>query len=292
MKSPLLRITLVIWLWILLWVVCTGPAAADFCLLTQNGLHLGQGLASALAVKRQHYRRIFAAYDVVVLQEVMDDGEPARLAPDGFAVAVSAAKGAGRYQERYAVLIRQDVVRVLDQADYDDDMGAFSRPPFAVALEDQQGGRFWLVDFHALFGQGGLAPRRREVAAMADVVAHFAARPLPDGSTIARVMVAGDWNLSGHDRSFDDLARLVGISVAPDLPTSLNRQGEFVSAYDHFVWNADRMGLVLAPEPRDLGGLDGASYRRQLSDHAGVAAWVQANPAAQGPAERACPPQR
>lgn len=270
--------------------VAPASAVADFCLLTQNGLHLGQGEATYRAAKRDGFRRIFSGYDVVALQEVMDPDEPGRLAPDGFAVAVSAAKGASTYREHYAVLVRQAAARLLDAADYPD-VAAFARPPFAVALEDRDGGRFWLVDIHAVFGKGGLAPRRAEVAAMAPVLAYFAARPLPDGGRIDRVVVVGDWNLSAADRAFGQLAGdQPGVTVAPDLRTSLNAQGAYSSAYDHFLWNGAMLSVDFAAEPRELGGLDPAVYRRTLSDHVGVAGYVMDQPGERRPPEVACPP--
>lgn len=269
------------------------PASADFCLLSQNTLHLGQGKDAYRAAKRNGLRRVFRGYDVVVLQEVMDPDEVTRLAGDDFAVAVSAAKGASTYREHYAILARSGAARVLDSADYPDADGRFARPPFAVAIEDRDGNRFWLVDIHALFGKGGLAPRRREVAAMPGVLDYFAARTLPDGTTIGRVVVAGDWNLSAADRAFIQLAAdRPGLAVAPEVLSSLNAQGEYSSAYDHFLWNGAAMAVDFAADPREIGGLDLAEFRRTLSDHVGVAGYVMDQPGERRPAEMACPPAR
>ncbi|HLO74941.1 MAG TPA: endonuclease/exonuclease/phosphatase family protein [Magnetospirillum sp.] len=267
-------------------------ARAEFCMLTQNGLHLGQGKPDYRDTKRQEFQRIFRDYDVVTLQEVMDPDEPARLAPAGFSATVSAAKGASTYKEHYAVLTRDDAITVLDAADYPDD-GSFARPPFGVAVQDKHGGRFWLVDIHAIFGKGGVGPRRLEVAAMAEVLAHYAARLLPDGSTVARVVVAGDWNLPASDHSFADLSAMsAGLAVAPNVKSSLNGQGAYSSPYDHFLWNATATSVAFADEPRDTGGLDTALYRTTLSDHVGVAGYVMAGPGRATPNGVACPPSR
>lgn len=277
---------------VLLAFLLPAPAWADFCMLTQNGLHLGQGKPDYRDSKRQGFQRIFQAYDVVNLQEVMDPDEPARLAPEGFAVTVSAAKGASTYKEHYALLTRSAAVTVLDAAEFPDD-GSFARPPFGVAVQDKDGARFWLVDMHAVFGKGGAAPRRQEVAAMPRVLAHFAALKLPDGSTIGRVMVAGDWNLPATDSAFSDLSSaLAGVKVAPNVKTSLNAQGVYSSPYDHFLWNATSMSVDFADDPRETGGLETADFRVTLSDHAGIAGYVMEQPGAARPEGIACPPAR
>ncbi len=268
------------------------PAAADFCMLTQNGLRLGQGRPDDREAKRLGFRRIFQDYDVIALQEVMDPDEPARLAPAGFDASVSAAKGRSTYREHYAVLTRRDAVRVVDAADYPDADGNFARPPFGVAVEDRDGARFWLVNIHVVFGKGGLRPRRLEVAAMTEVLAHYAARPLPDGTTIARVVVAGDWNLPATDPAFAELARAAAVKVAPNVRTSLNHAGEYASPYDHFLWDGAALSVDFADEPRDAGGLDTASFRATLSDHVGVAGYVMDQPDETRPAAVACPPPR
>lgn len=265
------------------------PAAADFCVLTQNGLHLGQGKPEYRAAKRDGFRRIFQDYDVVALQEVMDPDEPTRLAPPGFAVAVSAAKGQSTYREHYALLVREGAARILDAADYPDDDNRFARPPFAVAVEDKDGARFWLVDIHAVFGKGGAGPRRLEVAAMPQVVAHYAARPLPDGSLVPRVVVAGDWNLPATDAAF---AELQALRAAPNVKSSLNAQGAYSSPYDHFLWNGTVLAVDFADDPRDLGGFDTVTYRATLSDHVGVAGYVMDQPGESRPPGIACPPNR
>ena len=268
------------------------PATADFCMLTQNGLRLGQGRPDYREAKRQGFRRIFQDYDVIALQEVMDPDEPARLAPAGFDASVSAAKGRSSYREHYAVLTRRDAVRVVDAADYPDADGDFARPPFGVAVEDRDGARFWLVNIHAVFGTGGLRPRRLEVAAMTEVLAHYAARRLPDGTTIARVVAVGDWNLPATDPAFAELARAAAVKVAPNVRTSLNRAGEYASPYDHFLWDGAVLSVDFADEPRDAGGLDRASFRATLSDHVGVAGYVMDQPGETRPAGVACPPTR
>lgn len=276
----------------LLAVTMTSPARADFCMLTQNGLHLGQGKTEYRDAKRDGFRRIFRDYDVVALQEVMNADEPTQLAPEGFDVTVSAPKGKSTYREHYAVLTRRGAVRVLDAADYPDADQRFARPPFGVAIEDKDGARFWLVDIHAVFGKGGAAPRRQEVAAMAEVLAHYAARPLPDGGTIARIVVAGDWNLPASDQAFAELADAAAVKVAPNIKSSLNAEGAYSSPYDHFLWNGTRMAVDFAADPRDTGGLDTALFRTTLSDHVGIAGYVMDQPGEVRPAELACPPAR
>ncbi|MCR6629086.1 MAG: hypothetical protein NVV74_02990 [Magnetospirillum sp.] len=277
----------------LLLVLSALPAWADFCMLTQNGLRLGHGEDAYREAKRQGFRRIFQDYDEVALQEVMDPDEAVRLAPEGFEAAVSTAKGRGSYREHYAILTRRGAVRVLGAAEYPDPSGAFSRPPFAVAVADREGGRYWLVDIHVVFGKGGAAPRRQEVAAMAEVLAHYAARPLPDGSTIEKVMVAGDWNLPVTDAAFEQLRAVdPALSAAPEVKSSLNAEGRPASSYDHFLWSRERMGVSFADDPRDTGGLATDVYRGTLSDHVGIAGYVSSAPGKAPPKGAACPPVR
>jgi len=259
-------------------------------MLTQNGLHLGWGSQEQKQAKRQAFRSIFLDYDVVNLQEVMSPDEPAQLAPAGYSATVSAAKGSASYREHYALLTRDGVVRVLDRADYPDEAGTFARPPFGVAVEDGKG-RYWLVDFHALFGKGGPAPRRQEVAAMPEVTRWYAERPLPDGSRIERVVVAGDWNLPTTDAAFAELARTNWLA-APNVMSSITSRGAFASAYDHFLWNRAHMTIHFAEEPRDIGEHSLAAYRETVSDHAGVAGYVLSSPDGVKPAEISCPPAR
>lgn len=277
-------------LFALLLVCAAGPARADFCMLTQNGLRLGHGEAAYRQEKRAVLRDAFDDYDAVALQEVMDPAEAARLAPPGFTAHVSPAKGRSSYREHYAVLTRDAAMRVLATADYPDPDGAFARPPFGVAVEDAQGARFWLVAIHVVFGTGGAEPRRVEVAAMAAVVEFFAARVLPDGGTADRVVVAGDWNLPARDRAFAGLP--AGLRAAPDVPSSLNARGEAVSPYDHYLWAENRLSVAFAAEPRDSAGLDRLRFRRSVSDHVGVAGYVMAVPGAAMPPGTVCPPQR
>lgn len=262
-------------------------------MLTQNGLRLGHGKPAYQMVKRDGFQAIFRDYDVVNLQEVMDPAEPARLAPAGYTVSISTAKGQSSYREYYAMLTRDAAVRVLDSADYPDEAGAFARPPFGIAVEDKDRGRFWLVGIHAVFGSQGLAPRRLEVAAMADVTEYYARRVLRDGSVVQRVVIAGDWNLSATDRAFAELQQdMPGISVAPNVKSSLNARGEYASPYDHFVWNRHLVSVDFADDPRDIGGLEPDQYRQSLSDHAGIAGYVLADAGKVRPKEINCPPAR
>lgn len=274
-------------------LVFAGPAWADFCMLTQNALRLGHGGPDAVEAKREVLRAIFKDYAVVVVQEVMDPAEPERLASgSGFTAWVSGPRGRSSYVEHYAFLTRGDAVTVLDHADYPDAEDAFARKPFGIAVEDEAGA-YWIVGFHAIFGRQGKAPRRAEVAAMAQVLAWFAARDVPGAGTIDRVVVAGDWNLAAADGAFATLAEAVeGLRAAPDLKTSLNAEGILTSPYDHFLWNSRVMNVDLAEEPRDSGGLTLPDYRSRVSDHVGVAGWIAADPEGRRPETTSCPPDR
>jgi endonuclease/exonuclease/phosphatase family metal-dependent hydrolase len=271
----------------------SNPAWADFCMLTQNGLRLGHGQEEQLHTKREGFRALFDGYDVVALQEIMAPGEPALLAPHGYTATVSTARGSTArgstgYREHYAWLTRDSAIQVLASADYPDAAGVFARPPFGIAVEDRDKGRFWLVNVHIVFGKQGRAPRRKEVAAMADVHAWFSTTPLPDGTYIGQVVVVGDWNLPTTDEAFAALSR-TGLHAAPNVKSTLNARGIFTSAYDHFLWDRSRLGVDFAEEPRDLGGLPPETFRENLSDHAGLAGYVMADPAARRPAHASCP---
>ncbi len=257
-------------------------------MLTQNGLRLGHGQEDYLRAKRERFRAVFDGYDVVALQEVMDDGEPALLAPRGYTATTSPAKGKNTYREHYAWLTRDSVIRVLESADYPDQAGIFARPPSGIAVEDKDKGRFWLVNIHITFGKQGLAPRRKEVAEMVEVKAWYSARPLPDGSRIGRVVVAGDWNLPTTDEAFAALSQF-GLRAEPNVKSTLNVRGDFTSAYDHFLWDRTWLHVDIAEEPRDLGGLPPETFREYLSDHAGLAGYVLADPEARRPRGVQCP---
>lgn len=160
-------------------------------------------------------------------------------------------------------------------------------------MEDKDKGRYWLVGIHAVFGRHGLEPRRLEVAAMPEVTAFYARRPLPDGTVVPRVIVAGDWNLAATDEAFGSLQDILpGTTAAPNLRTSLNTRGEFVSPYDHFLWDRQQVSVEFADEPREIGGLTLAEYRQSLSDHAGVAGYVLAHAGKSRTKDIHCPPAR
>lgn len=269
----------------------SSPAWADFCMLTQNTLRLGHGKPAYQSAKRDGFKAIFKDYDVVSLQEVMDPVEAARLAPPGFTATVSTAKGHSTYREHYAVLTRDAVMRVLDRADYPDHGGDFARPPFGVAVEDKDKGRYWLVGIHTVFGRHGVEPRRLEVAAMAEVSDFYARRALVDGSVVPRVIIAGDWNLPTTDEAFDALDE-AGLMAAPNVLTSLNVRGEYASAYDHFAWDSKLVSVDFAEEPREVGGLPLEEFRHSLSDHAGVAGYVLSRVGRARPKDVHCPPAR
>lgn len=128
---------------------------------------------------------------------------------------------------------------------------------------------------------------------MAQVAEFYAARPLADGSVVERVVIAGDWNLPATDRAFADLEQAVpGTLVAPNVKSSVNSKGQYVSSYDHFVWNGMLLSVDFADEPRDIGGLNLLQYRQSLSDHAGVAGYVLAQAGKPRPKEVNCPPAR
>lgn len=286
-------------------------ASADFLVVSQNTLHLGQGsrtVAGYIPAKNAYIRSLAAwpgnsLPQLTFLQEVMTQADPAAIQPAGGTALFGVLKGSSSYLERYGVVLANNAdehVTILcdvDTASLQSAAVAIQRPPDATLVRDASGStpRFvWILNIHTTFGSGsaGVRARRAEVEEVGRIISALRARA-PSGcpSTTDNAVVLGDWNLAGSDVSFRSLATNAGftrLALGPDVPTSLNARGVRASAYDHFVWDDTRVSVTLANLPAQaacgtsLTFVSGVltptnllSFRRNCSDHLGVAAVVR-----------------
>lgn len=285
-------------------------APAEILVASQNTLHLGQdsrAVPGYIAAKNQFIQQLATwpgstLPHLTFLQEVMSAASETAIQPPGGIVFFGALKGNTSYLERYGVIAVNDagnhltVLCRIDTAALVSAGFTMARPPDATLIRDSSVSAtpqlIWFLNFHAIFGSG-TAVRRAEAAEIGHIVARLRSGP-PAGcaQTTQNVVVMGDWNLSGTDRAFTDLARNAGFvrpRVSPNVATSLNSAGRRASAYDHFVWDDSLVQVTLANLPSQpycgttasvTGGVivpsSLLSFRRNCSDHLGVMALVRA----------------
>ena len=290
-------------------VLLPTAASADFLVVSQNGLHLGQdsrGVPGYVANKNAFIRDLghwqgSALPQMTFLQEVMSQADKDALKPAGGSVNFSELKGNSSYLERYADILVNDsgatlaIVCHVDTAKLVSAGATVQRPPEATLISDSSSGSeklVWFLDYHATFGKGGPKARRGEIAEIGNIVeALTAAVPAGCPRTSANAVIVGDWNMNATDPAFATLAANAGFgkpSFAPNVKTSLNAQGRTTSPYDHFIWDDNLVQVTLAALPAQsvcstrvavvAGVLTPTSYpafRRNCSDHVGIAAVVK-----------------
>jgi hypothetical protein len=284
-------------------------ASADFLVVSQNALHLGQGskgVPTYVADKYAFVRGLGhwpgnALPQLTFLQEVMQQADQAQVTPPGGAARFSALKGNSSYLERYGDLFVNDpagrlaILCHVDTAVLVSPGAKVQRPPEATLISDSSSGAaqlVWFLDYHATFGTGGAAGRRGEIAEIGNIVRRLTgAVPAGCPATTPAAVIVGDWNMDATDGSIARLAANAGFSrpaFTPNVKTSLNAKGKLTSPYDHFIWDDARIQVTLAALPAQAacgttltvagGVLTPASYpafRRNCSDHVGVAAIVK-----------------
>lgn len=284
-------------------------ASADFLVVSQNALHLGQGSRGKptyVADKNAFVRSLghwqgSTLPQVTFLQEVMPQANEADVTPAGGTARFSDLKGNTTYVEKYGALFVGDAggqVTILCHADTAALISpgvTVQRPPEATLISDASGGSaklVWFLDYHATFGTGGPAARRGEIAEIGNIVKKLtAAVPAGCTKTAEAAIVVGDWNMDASDRSITALAANAGFAkpaFTPNVKTSLNATGAVTSPYDHFVWDDAKVQVTLAalpPQPAcgtKIAVVAGVlkpdsypSFRRNCSDHVGIAAVVK-----------------
>jgi hypothetical protein len=290
-------------------VLLPTAASADFLVVSQNALHLGQGsrgIPTYIADKNAFVRGLGhwpgnALPQVTFLQEVMTQAKEADVVPAGGTARFSGLKGNSSYLEKYGDLLVNDAGSHVTIVCHVDTVGLIGpgatvqRPPEATLISDTSSGSaklVWFLDYHATFGTGGPAARRGEIAEIGNIVKRLTAA-VPSGcpSTTPNAVVVGDWNMDASDSSVATLAANAGFArpaFTPNVKTSLNAKGNVTSPYDHFVWDDSRVQVTLAALPAQsacktkiavvAGVLTPTSYpsfRKNCSDHVGIAAVVK-----------------
>ncbi|HEV2817007.1 MAG TPA: hypothetical protein VGW40_07285 [Allosphingosinicella sp.] len=286
-------------------------ATADVLVVSQNALHLGQGSSSVpnYIPNKNAWVRALAAWpgnslpQLTFLQEVMSQADAAAIRPAGGTVHFGPLKGTTSYLERYGAILVNDsgnhlgIVCQVDTASLITAGVVVQRPPDATLVRDATGGSprlIWFLNFHATFGSGssGLASRRAEIAEIGNIIARLrAAAPAGCTQTSDNAVVLGDWNLTATDAAFQTLAANAGftrLGATPNVKTSLNSQGVPSNPYDHFIFDDARIQVTLAALPAQgacstsltfaagvLSPASSADFRRNCSDHLGIAAVVK-----------------
>jgi hypothetical protein len=284
-------------------------ASADFLVVSQNALHLGQGSRGVPNYVENKYAFVrglghWPGNDLpqlTFLQEVMTQAKETEVTPAGGAARFSELKGNTSYVEKYGALFVNDtgahltIVCHADTARLISPGATVQRPPEATLISDTSSGSeklVWFLDYHATFGKGGPKARRGEIAEIGNIVKALTAAAQPGcEKTSANAVVVGDWNMDATDVAFKTLAANAGFgkpSFAPNVKTSLNAQGKTTSPYDHFIWDDNRVQVTLAALPDQSvcstkvavvsGVLTPTSYpsfRKNCSDHVGIAAIVK-----------------
>lgn len=217
--------------------------------------------------------RVFADLDVVALQEVMTP-EAARALldhlPAGWRLVVTPEPvGRTRYREHYALLYREDAVRVTRWFTLDDPDDAFERDPLVVCLAAGELD-FCLVSIHVIYGRR-VGPRDHEIRTLA---AHVEELRAAGGEK--DWLLVGDFNRPGSAPSWRELTGRgwTFCDGTGDTRTTLGKSG-YASAYDHIVldprhtaeWDGSHRRFDILVE---LCAGDPADCRSHISDHAPV----------------------
>jgi hypothetical protein len=236
----------------------SGAEAATFRFVSQNCLHLGW--AGFTPTKEATLTTNFGTAQVVVLQEVMAATAMGTVTPIGtYTALVSPLKGNAGYQEIYGFLV-DSFFQPSAVYNYPDTNSDFMRPPSAVLLQPGGGNQStWVVNYHAIWGKSS-SVRRAEVSKIGNTVTWFTAQTNP---SVNRVIIGGDWNLNGTNAAFGTITGM-GYTIAPNVKTSLGKNGTFSQPYDHCVYNVAVTGTGLMPF------VSGPWWRTNVSDHLGI----------------------
>jgi endonuclease/exonuclease/phosphatase family metal-dependent hydrolase len=223
--------------------------------------------------------RAFDHFDVVAVQEVMDDDavdELLTFLPGWKAAVTSRPLGRSRYVEYYAVFFRADTVELTEAYIAEDPDDAFARDPlvacFVVVEPDTD---FCIATIHVVYGNR-VGPRDAEIAALGDVVS--AART---ASTEKDWIVLGDFNRSGTRPGWPTLLDAGWEFTLGDgtVPTTIGRDG-YRNPYDHVLVDPTYTDTIGDARRVDIvhGLCDGdfASCAKTVSDHTAVVLTIDA----------------
>ncbi|MCP3099751.1 deoxyribonuclease I [Myxococcus sp. K15C18031901] len=179
--------------------------------------------------------------------------------------------GRSSYKESYAVLFRTDTVSLVSSTVHPDPEDRFEREPQVVQVRHvPTGADYTFLNWHAIWGTA--AERDAEVRAI-DTVFQTVQDANPGDQD---VILLGDHNMPCTAASWAELAALSPtVSCKLDVPTTLNANGAFVSAYDHF-WMQPTYVTELSSTGRDYIA-DTLDFVTRLSDHAPVYVTLYSN---------------
>lgn len=224
----------------------------------------------------QQVAHVAKAFDLLAIQELMDDDALERLASavtdltgERWGYMSSHAIGRGSYKEMYGFLFRQSEVEYTGGAAvFLDRTDVFAREPFSAVFRSRETGtEFALASVHVLYGDG-VSERLPEIAALADYWG-WLGESYPN---TPRVLV-GDFNLAPDHEGWRDLKRQ---GVAPAIQsggtTLSSHNGRYASLYDN-AWmvpgalDVQEVGVLRFPE---MLGITHEQARDSVSDHAPV----------------------
>jgi len=210
-------------------------------------------------------------FDVLFAQEVMYDTAAASIAAAlktasgvNWDYRVTGLIGRSSYKERYAVFFRTDRVQLISSTVWTDTGDKFEREPQIVKLRQiDTGADYTFINWHTIFGTN--AERQAEIAQMASVFSSIQSASSSDQD----VILLGDHNKEATSSWWSSLTALspaVGWKV--NELTSINTSCAFVSAYDHFWYQASYVSEY-STSGRDYIA-DMCTFRNGQSDHAPV----------------------
>lgn len=213
--------------------------------------------------------------DLVFLQEVMDTSAAASIASEltrvsgvAWSYAVTPLLGRSSYKEAYAVLYRTGTVTLLSSTVHSDPGDVFEREPQIVKVRlNATGEDFTFINWHAVWGT--TAERQAELNAI-DAVFNSVQNA---SSTDQDVILVGDHNADCTSSMWNGFKARISpaVSCRLNVATTLNTNGEFANAYDHF-WMQNAYVTEFSNAGRDYIG-DTKDFATRLSDHAPV--WLR-----------------
>jgi endonuclease/exonuclease/phosphatase family metal-dependent hydrolase len=258
-------------------VLMTSPALADTYVASWNVEHLGWDNGKDL----DKVASIASAFDLIALQEVMDDAavddlvqRMEYLTGDDWQSMSSEAVGRGSYKEHYSFVWNTAEVRWVDGATvYIDDADVFARDPFSMRFETAEGYRFVLASIHSIYGDS-VKVREAEARALASYRQY-----LDESFPGSPVYIVGDFNLPPTNEAWSSLANMAYPLIQEGASTLSPKDGRYANLYDN-IWApagtpipVEYAGILEYPAQL---GLTHEQSRDMVSDHAPV--WMLLEP--------------
>jgi deoxyribonuclease-1-like protein len=215
--------------------------------------------------------------DLVFLQEVMYSSAAQGIASALTSVSgvtwtysCTAAIGRTSYKECYAVVYRTDNVTLLSSSVYSDTGDKFEREPQIVKVRDKRtNADFTFINWHTTFST--TAERQAEINEIDTVF-----NSVQNGSSTDQdVILLGDHNSSATSADWAQLKSTSYVSPVVSYKvndlTTLNSSGAYVSAYDHFWYQAAYV-TEYSSSGRDYIA-NTLNFYNGLSDHAPI--WLK-----------------